>query len=82
MDNKPFVKTSIGFWNNRPNVYVSAATGLLQEEIDILRSYKVGDQLVLFLNSEKKTERSPDASLRKSVPYVPKAAPVGEDIPF
>jgi hypothetical protein len=79
---KPFVKSNIGFWMNRPNVYVSAATGLLQEEIDILQSFKVGDQLVLFMNGEKKTERSPDASLRKSVPYTPKPREVGEDIPF
>ena len=54
--------SSIGFWLRDSGNYISAKTGLTGEQVKFLRSFKVGDRIILWNNNR---EDSPDITLKQ-----------------
>ena len=54
----------IGFWIKDTGNFMTHAKGLTQEQIDFLKTLKLGDRLILWKNS-RGSEVSPDYTLAK-----------------
>lgn len=65
MSNSQYSKQSISFWKTDFGSYKTHKQGLTQDQVDFLKTLKPGDELLLFINNDKKTDTSPDASLKQ-----------------
>ncbi len=63
----------IAFWVKESKNLVSHKDGLSAEDITELQKLKVGDRLILWCNSDKKHDGSPDFNLK---PFITKDKPV------
>lgn len=63
------MKLSINLWTKKNGRFaVSHKQGLTKEQVDALKQLREGDQLVVYNNTDKKGETSPDFTLRVFIP--------------
>jgi hypothetical protein len=60
-----YSKESISFWKTDYGSLKTHNKGLTEQQIEFLKTLKVGDELILFTNQDKKDKTSPDHSLKK-----------------
>ncbi len=60
---------NIGFWKTktRPELSMSHAKGLDEQQIQMLQQLKAGDRLVLWVNTDKEGPNRPDFTLKVMV---------------
>lgn len=56
---------SMGFWKNgQSGNYLTHKNGITQDTVDFLQSLKVGDRIIVYINTEKRSETDFDSNLK------------------
>ncbi len=58
----------VNFWVNKSGNLNSHHTGLSQEQVDSLKSLKVGDRLVVWQENKRRKETDPHYVLKRDMP--------------
>lgn len=68
MDAPKVYPPKIGFWRDRNNNFRSSVKGLTEEQVQMLKEFKVGDQLVIFqVEAAAGNDSIPVLELKKAV---------------
>ena len=58
------MKIGIPFWKKETGNLMNAQPGLTEDQIDFLKSLKVGDRLIIWREHEKRSDSHPDYRLK------------------